>query len=367
MLNNNKLVSSKLTGAATTTNLKLQSLDSVYTRLLNKNIDLTQIKKVNSAKKIKNFINVNILIDFFDYLLFIIVTLTLLSHFILLFSFIIHNLFEIFNINGSRPAVDLICSMVETSSTASAANTSTSTSTTTTTVQIIPDEGSWSNGVKTLFIYGTGALRFYKSGTPASRFAVAVSTIAMDAASKVLFNTINDPDYVRNHMDSWSYVYRKGSEGIVDLRVDPETLKKITSVIPKSDKFLGDGNNLGDLGQSYLNSIFEHLKFILEPVQVNYSNEVLANQIYDISIILFIMSILLTGMIIILLFNIFLYINMDRIIKIFKNKYIIWYLSFNKKIMGIEIFLLGSTIIYFMYTLSVGIRFIATHPIILNQ
>lgn len=47
------MLKNKLVGfAATTPNLKLQSLDPVYTRLLNKNIDITQIKKVNSEKKI---------------------------------------------------------------------------------------------------------------------------------------------------------------------------------------------------------------------------------------------------------------------------------------------------------------------------
>ena len=51
MFKNHKLVSSQLTGAATTTNLKLQSLDSVYTRLLNKNIDLTLIKKEKVREK----------------------------------------------------------------------------------------------------------------------------------------------------------------------------------------------------------------------------------------------------------------------------------------------------------------------------
>ena len=71
-------------------------------------------------------------------------------------------------------------------------------------------------------------------------------------------------------------------------------------------------------------------------------------------------------MIIVLLFNIFIYINMDKIIKFFNNKFIKWYLVFNKKFIAIEIFMLGSTIIYFMYNLSVGIRFIATHPIIIN-
>ena len=33
------------------TNFKLQNLDPVYTRLLNKKIDLAQIKKVNSETK----------------------------------------------------------------------------------------------------------------------------------------------------------------------------------------------------------------------------------------------------------------------------------------------------------------------------
>ena len=84
------------------------------------------------------------------------------------------------------------------------------------------------------------------------------------------------------------------------------------------------------------------------------------------TIILFIFSILIIGMIIVLLFNIFIYINMDKIIKFFNNKFIKWYLVFNKKFIAIEIFMLGSTIIYFMYNLSVGIRFIATHPIIIN-
>ena len=51
MFKNHKLVRYQLTGDATTTNLKLQSLDSVYTRILNKNIDLTLIKKEKVREK----------------------------------------------------------------------------------------------------------------------------------------------------------------------------------------------------------------------------------------------------------------------------------------------------------------------------
>ena len=75
---------------------------------------------------------------------------------------------------------------------------------------------------------------------------------------------------------------------------------------------------------------------------------------------------ILYGLIIVLIFNMFIYINMDRFINFFNNKFIKWYLVLNKKFISIEIFILGTTILYFMYTLSIGIRFIATHPIIIN-
>ena len=112
--------------------------------------------------------------------------------------------------------------------------------------------------------------------------------------------------------------------------------------------------------------IFNELKNILEPVSVNYSNEVLANQIYDLSILLFILSLIIVFLIIVLLLNIILYINMDKIIEMFNNKFIKWYLILNKKFLSIELFILGITILYFMYSLITGIQFIATHPIIIN-
>lgn len=119
---------------------------------------------------------------------------------------------------------------------------------------------------------------------------------------------------------------------------------------------------LNSIGIS-INGFFDKFKYILEPVQVDYSNSILANQIYDLSILLFILSILIIGLITVLISNLIIYINMDRIRNFFNNKFIRWYLDFNKKLMSIEIIILGSSILYFMYTLSKGILFIATHPI----
>ena len=125
-------------------------------------------------------------------------------------------------------------------------------------------------------------------------------------------------------------------------------------------------SSISDFIDVLLNSIFNHIKIILEPVSVNYSNEVLANQIYDLSILLFILSLIIVFLIIVLLLNIILYINMDKIIEMFNNKFIKWYLILNKKFLSIELFILGITILYFMYSLITGIQFIATHPIIIN-
>ena len=63
------------------------------------------------------------------------------------------------------------------------------------------------------------------------------------------------------------------------------------------------------------------------------------------------------------IFNIIIFIYSDKISNYFNNKYIKWYINFNKKIISIELIFLGSSILYFLFTLSYGIHFLATHPI----
>uniref|UniRef100_UPI0030E06FD3 hypothetical protein n=1 Tax=Daedaleopsis nitida TaxID=1140402 RepID=UPI0030E06FD3 len=307
-----------------------------------------------TMNKLYNLINSNFntIINYFDYFLLTIVIYTLLGDIIYLVSSIINHLIDFFNISG----LDLINNMAD--------NNNNNTTTTT----IIHDDGSWANGIKTLFIYGTGGFRLSllkAGGTPGTRAFIIVSTIAGYAVTRVLNNTINYPNYVKNKFTSWQSIWHSFSEGEASVTVDECTTDKLVNAI-NNNKFISGDNSLADLPQLLLNGIFYRLKFILEPVQVNYSNEILANQIYDISILLFILSLIIFGLLVVLLLNIILYINMDRIIKIFTNKYIYWYLVMNKKFLSIEIFILGGTILYFMHTLITGIRFIATHPILIN-
>jgi hypothetical protein len=53
--------------------------------------------------------------------------------------------------------------------------------------------------------------------------------------------------------------------------------------------FMADDN----LVEKTVNNLINYLKTILEPVYVDYSNEILANQLYGISILLFILSVLI--------------------------------------------------------------------------
>ena len=85
-----------------------------------------------------------------------------------------------------------------------------------------------------------------------------------------------------------------------------------------------NNNFISSGGENLFNKIVYHfmyiLKPILEPVKVNYSNELLATQLYGISILLFILSILIIIMLIVFMVNLSIYINSDRIINYWKDR-----------------------------------------------
>lgn len=266
-----------------------------------------------------------------------------------------------------------------------------------TTVQVIHDDGSWANGIRSLFIYGTGALRYSllkAGGTPSSRAFIIVSTIGAETVTRAITNAINDPNYVKAHIDNWKTIWDgKSDSAKIYVEGDIEISKMIDKVGQSSDllvptkkvaesvsnvasntnlspnggnKFISDGNSIAELFNNILSYIMNIFRPILEPVKVNYSNELLANQLNDISIMLFILSIFIIILLLAFMVNIIFFIYSDKISNYFTNKYIKWYINFNKKIIGIELIFLGSSLLYFMYILSYGIHFLATHPILFN-
>ena len=121
-----------------------------------------------------------------------------------------------------------------------------------------------------------------------------------------------------------------------------------------------------DMSINIFKDILEHLKDFIAPQPSNFTVEVLSNQIHDISIILFVLSIVILLLIIALLFNIFILINSDRIINFFNNRYIKWYVGITMKFIGLEVFFLGGIIICLMHSLITGIQYIVQHPVIIT-
>lgn len=341
-------------------NRENQKLYPKNNNLRNRRQVVKLIERKICVKKFSNIIDK--VFYLFDCLIILIISYMFITHLAEIFLNLIPQLFVDMN-------DEIYISKMSDGNITNTTNTTTQSGSSTTTTTIIHDDGSWSNTIRSLFIYGTGAYRLSllpQGGSPSKRFVVIGSTLVAEGLTKVINNTINDPSYVKNHLTNWSAFWDNSSNGSVKVKVDDETLNKLSNASNSSSNFMDHGNKLSDLINTYINGFFEHFKFILEPVKVNYSNEILASQIHDLSVLLFMLSVIITVLIIVLIFNIVIYINMDKIIKYFNNKFVRWYLLFNKKIMGIEIFILGISIVYFMYTLNKGILFIATHPIIIN-
>lgn len=114
--------------------------------------------------------------------------------------------FVAFNLN------DVICFM--NNSNTSDTNTVVNTVTQSTTTQIIHNDGSWSNAIRSLFIYGTGGYQLYltRTGSPGSRFAIVGGSIFADSVGRFLANSINDPNYLRNYINAWRVSLDSNSE-----------------------------------------------------------------------------------------------------------------------------------------------------------
>ena len=280
---------------------------------------------------------------------------------------------------------------VTTSSSTAAASVPSSTTTT-----IIHTDSGWSNTIRSIFIYGSGSIRYHlvRNGAPSTRAFVLASTIATDAVSKFITNAINDPESdtskffgsfmspvkldsssqtttVNISLPNNSYFVRQKLVGQItkpasgeggsgsSTNISSSTSQTTSNLIPSID-------DLNSFGEQLVFKIIEILKPVIQPVTVDYSNQLLANQVYVISIMLFVMCILITFLIVVFMMNLLLYSYSDKLISLFKNKYVIMYINFNKKIINIELWYLGIIILTFMYSLATGLHFLATHPIILS-
>lgn len=230
-----------------------------------------------------------------------------------------------------------------------------------TNVHIIHDDGSWANGIRNLFIYGSGTTRMVMSirrgGSPSQQFFIISSTILAETASRLVLNSLNDPSYIRAHMYNIRAILQ-GEDG-ADVYMNPHAEQAATganssSTLPGSsegagpvsntDSILGSGSStasapggtdeiaksmigvdidLAKICESVLSKIVNYINYIFEPVQHSYTIDVMSSHIQNISILLFILTVIIVIFFISFLVNITLFFFSDRLLKYFKNKYII--------------------------------------------
>lgn len=273
--------------------------------------------------------------------------------------------------------------------------------------QIIHDDGSWSNGIRNLFIYGTGGARFIMSakrgGSPTKQLFIIGSTILAETSSKLVINALNDPTYLRAHISNIKAIFH-GTDS-ASVFIDSNAMVAATGdssfstfsgsgsavnvgpvsnldSIPGSSSYSGSlpggtdeiaksmmGLNIDftKIYESFLSKIVNYLNYIFEPVQHTFTIDVMSNHIQNLSLLLFILTALILIFFISLLFNVTLFIFSDRLINYFTKKYILWYLKLNKKMIAFEIIILSLWIFYLLYVNLTVLKYLATHPVIYSN
>lgn len=89
------------------------------------------------------------------------------------------------------------------------------------------------------------------------------------------------------------------------------------------NNFLPRGNDLEEITNKIMEIFVNYVRPFIEPVKVDYSNELLATQIYGISIALFMLSIIIFLMLIFFILNTLIFVYSDKLLNYFKNKYIL--------------------------------------------
>lgn len=240
-------------------------------------------------------------------------------------------------------------------------------------VKDVYTHGSWPDTVRTIFIYGTGALRYVAKKTPTGKIAVTVGTIAIDISAQAAKRIVDDPHWFGEHLKKFKIIRGQNNnpeELHVEAGDDKEALNRISnsatsvtegdstaSFLPTNENFLIDNIKIEDFF-SYVIQIFK-----LNPVIVDYPQTLLAEQHQGLALSLFVLSLSAIIIFISLVFSVIFFSLRDRIKSYFKNRYILSYLNLNFKLIVIELSFLSLVLLYdLFYTVKIA-HFLFTHPI----
>lgn len=259
-----------------------------------------------------------------------------------------------------------------TSNTIISSNTNSNTTQTSTVVthRSVQVNGTWSDTIRTVFIYGTAAMRIQLTQNPSSRRFAVVGAILTDAGSKFLNSSINDPSFLKEHYQNIREIFNTSK---------PEEVTLDVSNVPVLDSVLKSGSGTSSTSNAFSNFNFSSITdaldinlvlntFLknLEPIPVDYPIELLAQQVYGITIACFILCIGIILLFISFIFNLLIVIFRDKLLNYFTNKYIVGYLKLQFKVLFFELFVISLLIFYALGYLAYGLYFLVRHPVMIN-
>jgi hypothetical protein len=244
--------------------------------------------------------------------------------------------------------------------------------------QIIHNNGTWADTIRTIFIYGAAAARYTAVRTRPGQVFVVAAAVGTELGTRFAQNAINDPNYILEHYNNWNIIWDRDSNQTVRIFTNsnnfPSPSDSNNYVPPINPNFDPNSNFISNnFDSSFIESInsqlkpiFDYIVGFLNPVTVDYPNTLLAQQIHGLAIFLFIICISIIILFIAFSFNMIILLYREKLIGYFTNKYIVAYLKLQTHIILFEIIFFFSLILYSLYNLAIGIHFIATHPIIIN-
>lgn len=233
----------------------------------------------------------------------------------------------------------------------------------------------WPSGTPQSWGIIGGAIGVYRlvPGTPRTKAIAALTSLGITVPSAVWFHAVENPNGFNRFVRSTSMMEykRTGSwpatvpDVIPDNRLNP-VFDRLSDEATRTANFLGDGNYFQDLS---LDGLFNFFIQFFRPVHVHgYLDDLIGQQIFIYLLMLLIVVSLIILFSLYTLINIMLH-NKEFIRNKFNtnNKFIVFFINYQIILSKISIFLLPLIIVFGLIELFVGLHYLITHPLPLEE
>jgi hypothetical protein len=136
-----------------------------------------------------------------------------------------------------------------------------------------------------------------------------------------------------------------------------------TTTTTNTNSFLPSSDGVSDFIIKFYENLFREVMQFLQPALVQGHLDDLIGQRMFIEFILFMSCIFVGILFIVFIFSLIFVFNKDRIINLFKNKFIIWFLKYEAFLSKITLFIIPIFIFMGLFSIGNGLYWLLTHPI----